>query len=218
VPFDAAWFATPAFIAAALLAALGVALLLAGLARLLRARVVGGTLRTLSGLLLIALAGVALLLSASSHAYRALTREEVAARITVTPTGPQRFDATFRFPDGSEAIFALAGDELYVDAHVIKWRPWASLLGVHTAYDLDRVAGRYRSIDDERAKPRTVYELGPEKAIDLASLRKRFAWLSPLYDAEYGSAAFVPAASPRELTLTVSTSGLVLRDAAPSPK
>ena len=75
----------------------------------------------------------------------------------------------------------------YVDAHVLKWKPAVNMLGLHTAYELDRVAGRYDDIERERTANRTVYSLTPERSVDLFGLRQRYAFLSPLLDAEYGS-------------------------------
>jgi len=121
-----------------------------------------------------------------------------------------------RLAGGREARFVLAGDEIYVDAHILKWTPAANLLGLHTVYELDRIAGRYRAIEQERAATRTVYALGAAQPIDLFELRRRHAWLAPLFDAEYGSATFVPVNDAVELELRVSTSGLLIREARPS--
>jgi hypothetical protein len=143
--------------------------------------------------------------------YAALTRETLAATITVAPSGPQRFDARVKFPDGREAAYVIAGDELYVDAHILKWKPLANVLGLHTAYELDRIAGRYRSAEQEQKGIRTVYPLGTPQLVDLFALRSRYAWLAPFVDAEYGSASFVPVTKPAELEVRVSTSGLVIR-------
>jgi len=144
--------------------------------------------------------------------YRALTREDLAAFVYVTPTAPQRFEATVRFPDGKETRYELAGDEIYIDARILKWKPMANVVGLHTAYELDRISGRYRAIEDERDKPRTVHELGRSKAVDLFALRKRFDFLGEVFDAEYGSGTFVPVARPASLELRVSTSGLLIRE------
>ncbi len=146
--------------------------------------------------------------------YHALTREELAARISVSPVGPQRFAATLRFADGKVTRFELAGDEIYVDARILKWKPMANVVGLHTAYELDRISGRYRAIEDERARPRTVHELGTTKAVDLFALRKRFDFLGKAFDAEYGSGTFVPVSGPARLELRVSTTGLLIRDPA----
>jgi hypothetical protein len=128
--------------------------------------------------------------------------------------GPQRFTATFRFPNGREATYELAGDALYVDAHILKWKPIVNVLGLHTVYELDRVAGRYHGIDQERSAARTVYPLSRDKPVDLFDLRRRYAFLSPLLDAEYGSGTFVPATRSAELELRISTTGLLIRESA----
>src|SRR5207245_2616434 len=81
------------------------------------------------------------------------------------------FSAMVRFPDGREASYDVAGDEIYVDAHILKWRPLANVLGLHTEYELGRLAGRYRDIEAERRATRTVYLLGTERPLALLSLR-----------------------------------------------
>jgi hypothetical protein len=191
------------------LAAIGVVLLIGSLLALRRARLWRFALR-------IVLAGVLLALAAFTaglHGYTRLTHEELAAQISVRPIGAQRFEATFRFANGRVAIYQLAGDEIYVDAHILKWKPVAHLLGLHTLWSLDRVAGRYRSLEQERSAERTVHPVAAEPFVDLFALRRRFDALAPLYDAEYGSASFVAADKPAELELRVSTSGLLIRAA-----
>jgi len=210
--------ASPFFLAAIALGALGAILVVAGVVALMRARPLRFALRTLSGLLLLSLGALAGTVAIGTQGYRALTREDLAARLTVRPAGPQRFVATVRFPDGREATFDLAGDEIYVDAHILKWKPLANVLGLHTAYELDRVAGRYQSIEQERSALRTVHSLAQDKPLDLFRLRQRYAFLGTLLDAEYGSATFVSVTRPAELELRVSTSGLLLRDASAPPK
>jgi hypothetical protein len=185
--------------------------LVAGFAALRRARIVRMVTRFTMALLLLAVAGLFGLLSVALRGYQALTREEVAAVVRTEPAGPQRFRANFRFPDGREATFTLAGDELYVDAHILKWKPVANFLGLHTAYELDRVAGRYLRLDDERQAPRTVHPLAPDRPVDLFELRRRHAMLAPLLDAEYGSASYVPAEQAQTLEVRVSTTGLLIR-------
>jgi hypothetical protein len=51
----------------------------------------------------------------------------------------------------------------------------------------------------------------------LFGLRRRYEFLAPLLDAEYGSATFVPVTQPVELELRVSTTGLLIRDAKRPP-
>lgn len=143
--------------------------------------------------------------------YRALTQETVAAVVRTEPAGPKRFQAWFRFPDGREVSYTLSGDQLYVDAHILKWNPMVNVLGLHTAYELDRIAGRYQDLTQEQQQPRTVHSLAPARKVDLFDLRQRYAVLSPLLDAEYGSATFAAAESPAQFEIRVSTTGLLIR-------
>jgi hypothetical protein len=205
-------------IGALVLALLGVLLVVAGLVALFRARPMRFALRTLSGALLLALGALAGSIAVGVQGYHALTAEELAAHIEVRPTGPQRFEATLRLSDGRIVTRELAGDEIYVDAHILKWKPVANVMGLHTLWSLDRVAGRYRSIEQERAGPRTLYPLAPDRMVDLFELRRRYGALAPLYDAEHGSASFLPVTGPAELELKVTTSGLLLRALPPAQK
>ena len=197
---------------AALFGVIGGMLLVASVLALRRARPWRCTVEALGGLLLLSGGLLFGAVGVGLQGYRALTREEAAARVVVQPTGPQRFTATFRMPEFDEVTFNLAGDQLYVDAHVLKWKPIANLLGLHTAYELGRVAGRYQTLEDERAAERTVYSLAPRRRVDLFNLRRRYAFLSPLLDADYGSGAFVPVTGPAELDVRVSTTGLLIRE------
>jgi hypothetical protein len=204
---------SPFLIAALVLGVLGAVLILAGLVSLFRVRLLRFALRTLGGLLLISLGALAGGVALGVQGYRALTREDVAARLFVRPSGEQRFAATLRYPDGHEVSYDLAGDEIYVDAHILKWKPVANLLGLHTSYELGRLAGRYRDIEQERSAPRTIYPLSPARPVDLFELRQRYVFLSKLMDADYGSATFVPVTQPAEMEVRVSTTGLLMREA-----
>lgn len=210
---------SPLFLLSLAIALAGAGLLLVAFGALARARGLQFLLRGSAAAVLLALGIAGGLLAIGTQGYRALTHEEVAARIVVTPDPqrPRRFTATFRFPDGREAIYELAGDEILVDARILKWTPWANILGLHTAYELDRVGGRYHAIADERAAPRTLFSLGPDRPVDLFALRRRHAFLAPLVDAQYGSATFVPVQGPAALELRVSTTGLLLRPAGAAP-
>jgi hypothetical protein len=203
-------------IAAIAFAAFGAVFTAAAIVSFFRLRPFGFVVRTLAGALFLALAALSGAIALGMQGYRELTHEDIAARVWVQPIGTQRFAAKVRYPDGHEALYTVAGDEIYVDARVLKWKPLANVLGLHTAYELDRISGRYRDIEQERTALRTVYALGGPKYIDLFGLRKRYLFLMPLYDAEYGSASFVPVTQPAELEVRVSNTGLLIREAAPA--
>lgn len=208
----------PLFPFAVIFGVLGVLLFFLGIMSFFYLQFGQSVIRVLSGLLLLSLGALAGAVSVGMVGYRALTREDVAAYITVKPTGTKRFIATFRYPDGRTATYQISGDEVYVDARILKWHPYANMIGLHTAYELDRVAGRYQDVKEEQSANRTVHALARDKPIDLYGLRKRFDFLSALFDAEYGSASYVPVTTATEFELRVSTTGLLLREVKPRQK
>jgi hypothetical protein len=204
---DSTWL-----IAAAVLGGLGLLLVVASVVALLRLHPFRFLWRLLAGAVALLIGALAALVAVGTVGYRALTHETTAATVRVEPLAPQRFRAVVRLPDGRETTHELKGDEFYIDAHILKWKPAANLVGLHTAYELDRIAGRYHSVKEEQGSPRTVVALGTDKPVDLFDLRRRYAVLAPLVDAQYGSASFVPVTGPAELEVRVSTTGLLIRE------
>ena len=178
----------------------------------IRKRKVLGTVRNFTfTFLLLVLALLFATITASLKGYKALTHEELAATVEIIPVSDQKFVAHFTFPDNTESNFELAGDELYVDAHILKWKSVANFFGLHTFYELDRVAGRYSEIEEETSKDRTVFSLGKEKMVNIFDLRLQYELLSFLLDAEYGSASFVNVSNSAKFNIMVSTTGLLIR-------
>src|SRR3990172_891289 len=128
---DGAMPDTPTLVAA-VIALFGVVFFLSGLAALRRGRLFRMTMRLSAAALLLALAGLLGAAAVATRGYNALTHEEVAATVRLEPAGPKRFTARFRFPDGREAGYRLAGRRLYVGAHILKWKTLAHLFRLHT--------------------------------------------------------------------------------------
>lgn len=94
---------------------------------------------------------------------------------------------------------------------MLKWRAFANLVGFDAAYRLERINGRYTSIEDERSLPRTFYDLHAPNGIDPWDLIHRYRlWVSWI-DALYGSATYLPMADGALYELKVSQSGLIAR-------
>jgi len=209
---------SPFFIASIAFLTLGLITTFAGIISLIRAQVGSFTVRILLGLVFLLSGSLAGMVAFGMQGYLALTKEVVAAHISVSPIAPQKFVASFQFPDGHKSNFIITGDEIYVDAHIIKWQPLANLFGLHTAYELDRISGRYRDIEQERTAERSIHSLSTEKTINLFGLRQRYTFLAILLDAKYGSATFIPVTQAAELELRVSNTGLLIRELTATPK
>ena len=204
---------SPIWLVVILLGLVALLALISG-ARGMRRRAFGrGGLSLVVGCLTLALALATGTAAWSLGHLHALTRETTAATLRLAPLGERTFRATVDTGNGEPRTFDLAGDQVWVDARIVKWHPYANLVGLHTAYRLERIGGRYENLDDERTAPRTVEALtdeGPAGALfDWAGGQP---WLRPLVDAEYGSGTFTAANTPRTVQVRVSTSGLLMRE------
>jgi hypothetical protein len=201
----------PLLIAAGVCGILSILFLVAFIVAIRKRKVLGAVRNFTFTLLMLVLALLFATITVSLKGYQALTHEELAATVEIMPVGDQKFVAHFTFPDSTVSEFELAGDELYVDAHILKWKSFANLFGLHTFYELDRVAGRYSEIEEETSKDRTVYSLANEKMINIFDLRVKHELLSFLLDAEYGSATFINVSKSAKFNIMVSTTGLLIR-------
>jgi hypothetical protein len=178
-------------------------------------RILRSATSTLMALLALSLSALFGTLSVSTQGYKALTREELAASVTTRRIGDQQFEARVGFPDGRDTVFVLAGDEFYIDAQILKWKPIANLIGLHTDYELDRISGRYTALEDEQSRPRTVFPLEESKPFDLFDLRRQHPILRWLVDTEYGSGTFIATDDEVAFDVLVSTTGLLIRRREP---
>jgi hypothetical protein len=146
------------------------------------------------------------------YTYSRLTYEAPIADLIFKATGPQRFQVTLiRAPSGDMQVFAVTGDEWQLDARVLKWRGWATLLGLDTQYRLERLSGRYLDIDHERTGPRSVFRLSDNPKIDILAWSIDHPRWVPFVDSVYGSATYLPMADGARYRVTLSQSGMLAR-------
>lgn len=195
----------------AVLGLVGLVLLIVAVRRFRVMNVGSGVFSMAAAVVFFLLAAAVFALALDLRTYQHLTSESPAAELDLTRVAPHQYDAVLTYPDGTVALFFLRGDEWQVDARILKWRASANLLGFDTAFRLDRISGRYTSIEDERDQPRTVYALRPSGIIDLWDLARRYHRWLPWVDALYGSATFLPMADKGSYEITASQSGLLAR-------
>lgn len=198
-------------------AVLGALLLVIGLRRLIRARLVSGAGSLLSSAVLMGIAALGFVIGTNLHTYARLTYEAPVAELVFERLAPQRFRATIvRIPAGDRQVFLLNGDEWQLDARVLKWRGWANVLGLDAQYRLERLSGRYRDIEQERAAPRSVYELSDNPGIDLWAFAQQYPRWLPFVDAVYGSATYLPMVDGGRFRVSLTQSGLIARPMNPA--
>ena len=195
-----------------LLTLLGAILFLYGARSLRGHRLKGGYLKTLTGLLLLAAAGLTMAVLLNLHTYSRLTYEAPVAEVLFQKRSNQHFWAYVTLGRPEAMIFDIWGDEWQLDARVLKWKGTALLLGSDTLYRLDRLSGRYRDIAQERTQPRSVYSLLEEGVgLDIWTLMQRYSRWVPWVDAVYGNAAYIPMADGARFVVSIGASGLVAR-------
>lgn len=194
----------------------GLLFLLLAAARLRRRRLLAAGGHGLAGGCLLALGAVSGAVALNLHTYQRLTHEQEAAVLEFHELGTQHFEARLRLAGGTASRrFELRGDEWQLDARLLKWQGWANLLGLDSRYRLERLGGRYADVEQERARPRSVYPLARSPGLDLWQVARRYQGWLPWVDASYGSAAYLPMADGARFEVRVSQSGLVARPLNP---
>lgn len=151
-------------------------------------------------------------IAVGTQGYRDLTGEDVAVTVTAEMTAPDSIRAKFTFPGGISRTYRLAGDAIRLEAHVLRWRPPVTRLGLRDQYELDRVSGTYRRQTDREAKPQTALSLAVAKPVDFFDLATRFRFLDPLLSHEYREASLVPSPSGEIFEVRVTESALIVQE------
>ncbi|MGB9429120.1 MAG: cation/multidrug efflux pump [Gammaproteobacteria bacterium] len=195
-----------------IVAIIGVVLFFSGFARLLNGRFLNGPSRSLGGLVLLLLVAFIVVVAVDLRTYFALTYEKPVATIRFKTLGPEYFHAQLKYGGDRVLDADLHGDEWQLDARVIKWSGFATVLGFKTLYRLDRLSGRYSQVAEERQGPHSAVSLTPDSGWpDTWSWAHRYGQWLPWVDASYGSGVYLPMADGAEYQVSLSTTGLLAR-------
>lgn len=189
---------------------LALLLLVGALTRLARGRLLAGGGRLLLALVFALSAALGASIGLNLRTWQRLTHESPVADLAQTALGAEHYRVELRFADGQQQVVELRGDEWQLDARLLKWSGFATVLGFDTLWRAERISGRWRDIARERSEPRSVHALGDAPGLDLWVLAREHRWL-PWVDAVYGSATYLPMADGARWQVTVSASGLVAR-------
>ena len=180
---------------------------------LLRKNWFAGWLRGNIGVILLFFAFSTGVIALNVNSYQPAVRETSIATISFDRLDKQIYKANVVLDANSaEMPFEIYGDLWQIDARIIKWKGWLSAFGSGPNYKLDRIQGRYYTIEDERSKPRSVYALSnPDLVFDLWTAIERLSAHLEWFDAEYGSATFLPMADGALYSVHLTASGLIAR-------
>lgn len=198
---------------------IGLAIVLSGLGWMFRGRPFKGGRGVLGGGVFLGIAAIVGLLGLNVQTYHRLTYERQVATIEVRQKGPQLFDATVteppteQDPQGVTNTFEIHGDEWRIEARVLKWKPWANVLGLDSQYRLDRFSGRYADTQQELTAERSAYDIRPTRSsgLDLWPIAREYSEYVPLVDTLYGSGAYMPMSDGARYEVRITQNGLIAR-------
>ena len=145
------------------------------------------------------------------YTYHRFTEERAVAALAFDAVGERRYAVTLTPAGKPSQFFELQGDEWQLDVRMIKWSNWLAFLGQSPLYRLDRLSGRYVSIDDAQGEKATMHALGEYAGIDVWSFARRSGDWLPGVDAAYGSSVFLPMADNIVYDVFMTHSGLLAR-------
>ncbi|MCP4432774.1 MAG: hypothetical protein GY806_17520 [Gammaproteobacteria bacterium] len=157
-----------------------------------------------------------LLVISNLTVYKRLTHERDIAILSVIQISDQSYEVILSYQlfdrDRNSDSFLIKGDEWQLEARILKWLGWANLIGLDSYYQLDRIRGRYRNIEQEINQLPTVFAIPNEsRGIDLWKLKQVMKSGLPFLDAYYGQAVFLPLKDGAEFAILINQSGLLAR-------
>jgi hypothetical protein len=176
-----------------------------------RGRVIRATGSVAISAIFAALAAAAVVISMNYLSYQRLTAEQSVALIEFTREGDNEYTARLMLDGELDKLLPIRGDEWQLDARVLTWKPPATILGLDPVYQLERLSGRYSSVDRELSEPRTVHSLAEERPLDLWTLAREYPAYTPGVDAFYGTATYLPLADGARFSVTLSRDALIAR-------
>ena len=106
--------------------------------------------------------------------------------------------------------YLVYGDMWQVDLKVLSWNKIISYLGIDTLYSLDRLNGRYKDIEDELTKERSIYSLKSDSINDIAWPYALVLLEITLVRSFYGASVYAPMANQAEFSVYLTNTGIEL--------
>ncbi len=189
------------------LAGLGGLLVIVGLTFFLRPRWILGWIKGMVVLVVLVSGLYGIAVALELRHYQSLSRMETVASISVMEAGPQSWRVRLDQPGQPPQSWNLRGDEWQLDARIIRFGGPFGWMGVSPGYRLERISGRYLSLEQERGDTRTVEAVGGGSWPDLWTLDRTYNL--PFVEGLYGSATYMPLRDGALFDIRLSSSGLV---------
>ena len=139
--------------------------------------------------------------------YSSLTKEDPIAIVTfekVSPDKPNEYVAHLYDANASSiGDYRLCGNQWRIDAKFIKMKYLANILGIDSKYALNRIEGRYKSIEDENTLLHKSYEIEDTDLVDFGGF---------FFDTMYGSSVYKDIELHTKYRVLKTPTGLMVRE------
>ncbi|MGK0446162.1 MAG: hypothetical protein ACJA1U_003114 [Bermanella sp.] len=149
-------------------------------------------LRGSFGFFAIALTALCAIVAFNLVHYSTVEEGQVIATLRFTQVDEQEFDVELVGREDKKQLFRINGDQWQLDVRLIKVSAFFD--GGLPAYKLDRLSGRFLSLEQENQTQRTAHNLLGEQLVDTWPWFANKKWLS-FVQAKYGSATYMPMAN-----------------------
>jgi hypothetical protein len=213
------WWIIPGFVAV-----IGLAFALSGLGWMFRGRPFKGGRGVLGGGVFLAVGAIVGLMGLNIQTYHRLgeaQRQVATIEFDQVEGTPNTYNVTLTEAPGEGGTaggvhnFTATGDDWMVSSRVIRWKPWATVLGLDAQYRLDRFDSRYRDIQTAQTTPPSVYDLRPVRrtGVDFLPIVRSVAKYIPVVDTpEHGQAVYWPMADGARYRIDITAQGQLLPD------
>lgn len=223
------WWVIPGFVAV-----IGLAIALSGLGWMFRGRPFKGGRGVAGGGLVLATAAAVGLMGLNIQSYHRLgVDRQCVAVIQFTSVSENVYSMAFQEPqdqaaDCRQATLSearvlpraeqMAGDEWLMRARVIRWKPWATVLGLDAQYRLESIDGTWGDQDTRRSSLPTVVDLRPARrtGLDFMPFAQFLSQYAPILEAgpTAGEAAYWPMAHNARFNIYLTAQGDLRVEAA----
>ncbi|MFZ5723021.1 MAG: hypothetical protein ACOY33_05110 [Pseudomonadota bacterium] len=116
-------------------------------------------LRGTIGFLLLGFAFYLSLLAASLFNYQSAPANAPLATLSFEADGAQKWRVTVSEANGNRRVYDLLGDLWQLDVRLLRYSGLASVFGAPASFELERLSGRYLSVEDESSKDHSDFQL-----------------------------------------------------------
>lgn len=169
--------------------------------------------RATVGLAMVALAVMLVLASLDIQSYKKILKDHPIMTMSFEKVESQVYKVKISYiEDAEDEEYELRGDQWQIDARIMQLTGVFDMFGAKPGYRLDRLSGRYYSLEDEHRKKRTVYQLRSSKyGFDFWSWLRDYGMIVPFVEAHYGSATYLPMEHGALFQVSLTARGLVAR-------